>query len=87
MKTLRGYLIKSNPVYCDTDSIVFAGDTPLPDSCMDDCAYGKMKVEIDPETICPGGFVGMSPKCYAFELKSGDPYVRFPRKGMVLAIC
>lgn len=63
-------------LYCDTDSIVFAGETPLPDTCMDDSAYGKMKVEIDPEEISPGGFVGMSPKCYAFELKSGDPYVR-----------
>jgi len=63
-------------LYCDTDSIVFAGETPLPDDCMDDCAYGKMKVEIDPEEICPGGFVGMSPKCYAFKLVDGAPYVR-----------
>jgi hypothetical protein len=63
-------------LYCDTDSIVFAGDNPLPDYCMDDCAYGKMKVEIDPDTIELGGFVGMSPKCYSFNLKNGDPYVR-----------
>lgn len=63
-------------LYCDTDSIVFAGDTPLGDECMHHCEYGKMKVEIDPDTICPGGFVGMSPKCYAFKLKDGAPYVR-----------
>ena len=63
-------------LYCDTDSIVFAGDVPLGDEHMDDCAYGKMKVEIDPDTICPGGFVGMSPKCYAFKLAGGEPYVR-----------
>ncbi len=63
-------------LYCDTDSIVFAGDVPLPEDCMHDCEYGKMKVEIDPETIAPGGFVGMSPKCYAFNLLNGDPYVR-----------
>ena len=70
-------------LYCDTDSIVFAGDTPLPDSCMHDCEYGKMKVEIDPDTIHPGGFVGMSPKCYAFNLKDDVPYVRF--KGVVMS--
>lgn len=63
-------------LYCDTDSIVFAGNVPLPDDCMHDCHYGKMKVEIDPDTIEDGGFVGMSPKCYAFKLKNGDPYVR-----------
>ena len=63
-------------LYCDTDSIVFAGDSGLTDDCMDDSAYGKMKVEIDPNEISPGGFVGMSPKCYAFQLKNGDPYVR-----------
>lgn len=63
-------------LYCDTDSIVFAGDVPLPERCMHDCHYGKMKVEIDPETIELGGFVGLSPKCYAFKLKNGDPYVR-----------
>jgi len=63
-------------LYCDTDSIVFAGDNPLPEECMDDCAYGKMKVEIDPNAIKRGGFVGMSPKCYAFDLVNGDPYVR-----------
>lgn len=70
-------------LYCDTDSIVFAGETPLGDECMDDCEYGKMKVEIDPAMIRPGGFVGMSPKCYAFDLKDDLPYVRF--KGVVLS--
>lgn len=70
-------------LYCDTDSIVFAGDNPLGDECMDDSAYGKMKVEIDPKTIRPGGFVGMSPKCYAFNLEDDLPYVRF--KGVVLS--
>lgn len=69
-------------LYCDTDSIVFSGSNPLGEECMDDSAYGKMKVEIDPDTIKPGGFVGMSPKCYAFDLKNGDPYVRF--KGVVM---
>lgn len=63
-------------LYCDTDSIVFAGDVSLPDECMHDCEYGKMKVEIDPDTIEEGGFVAMSPKCYSFKLKSGLPYVR-----------
>lgn len=70
-------------LYCDTDSIVFAGETPLGEECMDDSEYGKMKVEIDPKTIRPGGFVGMSPKCYAFDLKDDLPYVRF--KGVVLS--
>jgi hypothetical protein len=70
-------------LYCDTDSIVFAGDQPLGDECMDDCEYGKMKVEIDPDTIKPGGFCAMSPKCYAFDLEGGDPYVRF--KGVVMS--
>jgi len=63
-------------LYCDTDSIVFSGETPLGEECMHHCEYGKMKVEIDPETIHRGGFVGMSPKCYAFKLKDGAPYVR-----------
>lgn len=63
-------------LYCDTDSIVFAGDNALPEECMHDCLYGKMKVEIDPDTIQRGGFVGMSPKCYAFKLNDGSPYVK-----------
>ena len=63
-------------LYCDTDSIVFSGDNPLPEKYMHDCEYGKMKVEIDPDTIESGGFVGISPKCYAFKLKDGAPYVR-----------
>lgn len=70
-------------LYCDTDSIVFSGENPLPQFCMDDSAYGMMKVEIDPDTIKPGGFVGMSPKCYAFDLVDDQPYVRF--KGVVLS--
>jgi DNA-binding transcriptional regulator of glucitol operon len=70
-------------LYCDTDSIVFAGDQPLPDSCLSDAEYGKMKVEIPPDDIVPGGFVALAPKCYSFLLKDGSPYVKC--KGIHLA--
>lgn len=70
-------------LYCDTDSIVFSGDLPLPDECLSDAVYGKMKVEIDPDDIVPGGFVALAPKCYSFLLKDGSPYVKC--KGVSLA--
>lgn len=70
-------------LYCDTDSIVFAGESPLPDSCLSDAVYGKMKVEIDPDDIVPGGFVALAPKCYSFLLRDGSPYVKC--KGVSLA--
>jgi hypothetical protein len=63
-------------LYCDTDSIVFTGDSPLPPECIDDARYGKMKVEIDPADIEPGGFVALAPKCYAFKLVDESPYVK-----------
>lgn len=63
-------------LYCDTDSIVFAGERGLPDECLSDAVYGKMKVEIDPGDIVPGGFVALAPKCYSFLLKDGSPYVK-----------
>lgn len=63
-------------LYCDTDSIVFTGESPLPDECIDDACYGKMKVEIDPNDIELGGFVALAPKCYAFKLKDATPYVK-----------
>jgi hypothetical protein len=70
-------------LYCDTDSIVYAGDEVLPEHCLSDAEYGKMKVEIDPEDIVPGGFVALAPKCYSFLLKDGSPYVKC--KGVNLA--
>lgn len=70
-------------LYCDTDSIVYAGDEPLPDSCLSESVYGKMKVEIDPDDILPGGFVALAPKCYSFLLRDGSPYVKC--KGVNLA--
>ena len=70
-------------LYCDTDSIVFAGDQALPDECLSESVYGKMKVEIDPDDIVPGGFVALAPKCYAFQLKDNSPYVKC--KGVNLA--
>lgn len=70
-------------LYCDTDSIVFAGESSLPDSCLSDSVYGKMKVEIDPDHIVPGGFVALAPKCYSFLLRDGSPYVKC--KGVSLA--
>ena len=63
-------------LYCDTDSIVFTGDTPLPNECIHDSIYGKMKVEIDPKDIQLGGFVALAPKCYAFKLVDNVPYVK-----------
>ena len=63
-------------LYCDTDSIVFAGTQGLPAHCLSDAVYGKMKVEIDPDDIVPGGFVALAPKCYSFLLKDGSPYVK-----------
>jgi len=70
-------------LYCDTDSIVFAGHRPLPDRCLDDAVYGKMKVEIPAKDIVPGGFVALAPKCYAFKLVDNSPYVKC--KGVNLA--
>jgi hypothetical protein len=70
-------------LYCDTDSIVFAGDTGLPDRCVSDAVYGKMKVEIPSEEIERGGFVALAPKCYAFKLVDKSPYVKC--KGVNLA--
>lgn len=63
-------------LYCDTDSIVFTGEKGLPVECLDDSLYGKMKVEIPCEDIVDGGFVALSPKCYAFQLRDGSPYIR-----------
>lgn len=63
-------------LYCDTDSIVFAGHNPLPDACLSDAVYGKMKVEIPPDEIVPGGFVALAPKCYSFLLRDNSPYVK-----------
>jgi len=74
-------------LYCDTDSIVFAGDNPLPDRCLSDSVYGKMKVEIDPDDIVPGGFVALAPKCYSFLLKDGSPYVKCKGINLASNIC
>ena len=65
-------------LYCDTDSIVFAGQRPLESCHMHPVLYGKMSDEIPKESdgIVPGGFVALSPKCYAFKLESGHPYVK-----------
>lgn len=70
-------------LYCDTDSIVFSGNNPLSNDSLSDSVYGKMKVEIDPDDIVPGGFVALAPKCYSFLLKDGSPYVKC--KGVNLA--
>jgi hypothetical protein len=74
-------------LYCDTDSIVFAGEYPLPDACVSDSIYGKMKVEIDPDEIVPGGFVALAPKCYSFLLKDGSPYVKCKGVNLASNIC
>ena len=64
-------------LYCDTDSIVYAGYSPLPDEDIDPVAYGLMKLEIDPNLIQPGGFVGAGPKSYAMDLVGeGERYVK-----------
>jgi hypothetical protein len=63
-------------LYCDTDSVVYAGNSPLPEEMIHSSVYGKMKLEIDPEKICGAGFVALSPKCYAFQFKDGSPYVK-----------
>jgi len=63
-------------LYCDTDSIVYCGPKPLPETMMDDVVYGKMKLEIPTEEIEVNGFVALSPKCYGFNLKDGTPYVK-----------
>jgi transposase-like protein len=71
-------------LYCDTDSIVFTGPNNIDPSTIHDSAYGAMKVEIDPNEIVEGGFVGLAPKCYAFNLKqNGQSYIRC--KGVSLA--
>lgn len=74
-------------LYCDTDSIVFSGDRPLPDECLSDSVYGKMKVEIDPDDIVPGGFVALAPKCYSFLLKDGSPYVKCKGVNLASNVC
>jgi len=66
----------ASALYCDTDSIVYCGDQPLPDEMLDDVKYGKMKLEIPTSNIEPNGFVALSPKCYAFKMKDGTPYVK-----------
>lgn len=63
-------------LYCDTDSIVYCGHRPLPPRVLDDVKYGCMKLEIPEENITSNGFVALSPKCYAFRLKDGTPYVK-----------
>jgi len=63
-------------LYCDTDSIVYCGHQPLPNHMLDDVMYGKMKLEIPTDNIMPNGFVALSPKCYAFKMKDGTPYVK-----------
>jgi len=62
--------------YCDTDSLVLMGEGGLPSHCLHDSEYGKMKVEIESEKIAPGGFVGIAPKCYAFQMVDNLPYAR-----------
>jgi hypothetical protein len=63
-------------LYCDTDSIVYCGVKPLPAHMLDDVTYGKMKLEIPADEIEIKGFVALSPKCYAFNLKDGTPYIK-----------
>lgn len=61
-------------LYCDTDSIVYAGGTTLPNTHAS--TYGAMKVEIPTEAIVPGGFVALCPKTYAFQMVDGSPYIK-----------
>lgn len=63
-------------LYCDTDSVVYAGHTDFPAEYLHDALYGKMKIELPPAIIAAGGFVGMSPKCYGFKLVDGNSYMK-----------
>jgi hypothetical protein len=68
--------VGGEPLYCDTDSIIYSGPNELPETSLHSCRYGAMKREVELGAVRPGGFVALCPKTYALDMADGTPFVK-----------